>query len=546
MSARARLVNVAWLASCRLEHRRFRHALADPAGSQRQLLQHYLRDNASTAWGREHRFERLRSRSDFARHHPLTTWDDYQPYVERIMGGESRVLTNEPVKLLEPSSGSTAACKLVPYTGGLQREFNRGIAAWVRQMFAAWPGLVNGPAYWSVSPVGNHDQGLASQVPVGFNDDSEYLGGVMGRLVAAVLAVPEAVRRIDNMDAFRYVTLLSLLRTADLRLISVWHPSYLQLLLEFLPRHWESLLTDLADGTICPPQSLAPGLQRRLCRSVRPSPRRAHELSRLDPCCPSAIWPRLQLISCWADGHAAQSATHLMTLFPDVPLQPKGLIATEAMVTLPFAGQAPLAIRSHYFEFLADDGQVLTADQLHHGQEYTVVVTTSGGLYRYCLGDRVRVAGFAGRTPSLRFLGKEDCVSDLCGEKLNEGFVAAALARAAGGSFLAFAMLAPDPQPGRTGYTLYVQEPAPRDLAADLENELHCNPHYRYCRDLSQLQPVRECRLEGNIYSRYVSRCAALGQGVGDVKPIALSPRTDWEHYLSHDETRLGKPCAYN
>ena len=116
-------------------------------------------------------------------------------------------------------------------------------------------------------------------------------------------------------------------------------------------------------------------------------------------------------------------------VFPGVEIQPKGLLATEAFVTIPFAGRHPLAIRSHFFEFLEGDRPRM-AHQVEPGGIYSVVVTTGGGLYRYRLEDRVEVTGFVGRTPSLRVLGKEGHVSDLRGEKLHESFVAGALERA--------------------------------------------------------------------------------------------------------------------
>ena len=52
-----------------------------------------------------------------------------------------------------------------------------------------------------------------------------------------------------------------------------------------------------------------------------------------------------------------------------------------------------------------------------------MILTTSGGLYRYRLKDIVRVTGFAGSVPLIKFMGKQDKVSDLFGEKLNERFV---------------------------------------------------------------------------------------------------------------------------
>ena len=71
-----------------------------------------------------------------------------------------------------------------------------------------------------------------------------------------------------------------------------------------------------------------------------------------------------------------------------------------AIVTIPFAGRHPLAIGSHFFEFIDANGCARLAHQLERGVDYTVVVTTGGGLYRYRLADRVSVDGWCAATPS--------------------------------------------------------------------------------------------------------------------------------------------------
>ena len=121
-------------------------------------------------------------------------------------------------------------------------------------------------------------------------------------------------------------------------------------------------------------------------------------------------------------------------LMPHVEFQPKGLLSTEAFVSLPLVGRAgaALAIRSHFFEFEELDsstptalgaGRFRLAHQVENGERYRVVVTTAGGLYRYHLYDEVTVTGFINQCPLLRFVGKSDRVSDLVGEKLNEPHV---------------------------------------------------------------------------------------------------------------------------
>jgi hypothetical protein len=517
------LLNVLpWLAVNAPGYARFRAALSRPAEVQRTILLRYLRENAGTAFGRARGFSAIRAIEDFQERVPLSEWEDVAPWVVRIAAGEPGVLTRMPVRALEPTSGSSSAAKRIPYTAALQREIRRAVAPWVFDLYRRRPRLVRGCAYWSITPVAFEEERQASAVPVGFEEDSEYLGGFWSRLVDQTLAVPGAVRRARDVETFRYTTLLYLLRRADLTVISVWHPSFLTLLVDALPRHWENLLKDVERGTSTVAGTLAP------------LPRRAAELRRSSPEETTRIWPRLGLLSCWGDGHAALHLPELARRFPEVEIQPKGLLATEAFVTIPFEGRAPLAVRSHFFEFLSEGERPRLAHEVEPGGVYSVVVTTGGGLYRYKLGDRVEVTGFVGRTPSLRFLGREGHTSDLRGEKLHESFVAGALERAfrRTGAAPRFALLAPevpaDPA-AAPGYTLYleIENPVP-GLAQALEEELAANPHYRACVALGQLLPAKTFLIDRDAFALYLRRCRERGQRMGDVKPLALSVLSGW------------------
>jgi hypothetical protein len=514
--------NLPWLAANLPGYLQLRRALADPEATQRALLHRYLQANAATAFGQTHGFSTIRSAEAYRGRVPLADWEDLAPWVDRIAAGEPNILTRAPVRTLEPTSGSSAARKLIPYTAEMQREIRRAVAPWIVDLYGHRPRLVPGTAYWSITPLALDEERPAGPVPVGFEEDSEYLGGFWSRLVDRTLAVPGTVRNIRQMEAFRYATLLFLLRRRDLSLISVWHPSFLSLLVGALPDFWDRLLHDIEHGS-------------RLHR-LGSRPRRAAELKRLTPDALIRIWPRLGLISCWGDAHAALSLLEIARSFPGVEIQPKGLLATEGFVTIPFAGAWPIAIRSHVFEFLSEDGgDPRFAWELEEERIYSVVLTTGGGLYRYRLQDRVRVEGFVERTPSLRFLGKEGHVSDLRGEKLHESFVAGVLARAfeTTGVTPRFALLAPDEE-GPAGYVLYLETeaPPPDSLAAVLDEELSANPHYRLCRALGQLATARIVLLDKDAFSRYLEHCRRRGQRVGDVKPLALSSLTGWSAAL--------------
>jgi hypothetical protein len=535
------MAGTGWVAAQAGGYWRYLSALADPAAAQRAILRGYLRANTETTFGRAHGFADIDSIEAYQARVPLASYSDFKASIDEIWRGADAVLTRDRVRTLALSSGSASASKRVPYTRTLQQEFRRAVAPWVFDLCLDRPRLAVGSSYWSITPVAVDRAPSAGGVPVGFEEDSEYLGARWRRLVDATLAVPGDVRFVQDTDAFRYVTLRFLLQRADLSLVSVWHPTFLTLLLEALEPHWESLVEDLRRGTLSPPSRLPEHADRSLRARLRADPRRAVELRAIGPRDTRAIWPHLQVVSCWADGHAALALPALRSRLPGVHVQPKGLLATEAVVTVPFRGLTPVAIRSHFFEFVRE-GRAHLAHQLVPGHVYSVVVTTGGGLYRYRLEDRVRVNGFIEKTPSLEFLGKEDHVSDLCGEKLNETFVATALAEviAKAGVAPRFALLAPDLSERSPGYTLYIETEVavPAALSATLDDALARNPQYSYCRALGQLAPLRVYHATAPMFPAYVARCREMGQRMGDIKPLALSARTGWSQVFRGEYER--------
>jgi hypothetical protein len=430
--------------------------------------------------------------------------------------------------------GDPPAAKRIPYTTALQRELRRAVGPWIVDLARRDPRLARGRSYWAITPVlaGRSDRS-STGVQVGFEDDAEYLGGRWRRLVESTLAAPAALRLVSDIESFRYLTLLFLLAAKDLTLVSVWHPSFLTLLLEALPRHWDGLLADLAAGALRPPRPLAEPVRAALERRLAADPGRAKELERAGPADAARIWPQLRLISCWGDGHAALHLPALRRSMPGVPIQVKGLLATEACVSIPFAGGRPLAVRSHFFEFL-EEGRARLAHELEEGGVYSVVVTTGGGLYRYRLEDRVQVDGFVGRTPSLRFLGKEGHVSDLVGEKLREDFVAGALARTSRPSRCSRASRCwrrgRTPSGRATRSIWSATRPCRTGCPCGLERQLEEQGDYRYAVALGQLAPVEVVSIRGDGLGAYLRRCQELGQRLGDIKPLALSPRPGWSN----------------
>ena len=495
-----------WALRAKAKARRWCEAARHAAAAQSEVLLRIVRANGGTEFGRVHGFDAIDSAAAYQERVPLRSFDDFQPYIDRIAAGERRVLTAEDVVRFGLSSGSTAPAKLIPYTPSLLAEFREGIDPFVWRIFRAAPRAMLGKAYWSVTPVGTTPRRSAAGIPIGFDDERPYFDRITQTLLRATMAAPPELAALRDIDAFRYATLRRLLRERSLSWISVWNPTFLTLLLAPLEQWRASLIDDVRRG----------------------DPRRARELTRARTC--EEIWPRLRLISCWADGAAADAIPPLRRLFPNVAIQPKGLIATEAFVSFPWEGNASaLSLRSHFFEFEESGGAIRLAHELRAGVRYSVIVTTSGGLYRNRLHDLVEIVGHVDQCPLLRFVGRTDKVVDLRGEKLNELFVADAVRRtlARHGIAARFQMVAPGED---DAYVLFLQSGSADHIAADLDAALRESFHYDYCRRLGQLAPCRVFRIapEADAAALYVATCATLGQRLGDIKPAALHPYRQW------------------
>jgi hypothetical protein len=537
------IANRLWNLSLRREAQTFWLCLDNIATTQEELLLKMLRENCATEYGRKHGFSAIRSARQYQKTVPLSDYSDFEPYVDRIRAGNKSVLTAEPVLLMEPTGGSSSGGKLIPYTAGLKRQFQRGIAPWIVALYRSYPELLNGESYWSVSPATGQLSGNESGIRIGFDDDSEYVGGLGRLLVRSLLAVPDQVKLVVQMENFWYVTLLFLLRSRYLSLISVWNPSFLTILCGHLEEWWQGLADDIAQGTLTPPLPLDRALAARLTRLNRPDPVRAREI--VNACRVNndftkrqqRLWPRLRLVSCWADGAAQEGAEELRQSFPGAVIQGKGLLATEGFFTIPMTGMDGClpALRSHFLEFLPQDGEgALLLHQLELGRTYSLVATTAGGLYRYRLHDLVTVTAFHNKAPLLRFVGKEDHIADHTGEKLHENHVCAVLCRVADENGLKpdLAMLAFAQQP-TPGYVYLVETVAASDekllqMAKEIDEQLKDNFHYRYSRDLGQLAAVRVFRIAVAGRESYLKNCCRRGQRLGDVKPLALLRGQGW------------------
>jgi GH3 auxin-responsive promoter len=441
-----------------------RLSAAIPASSPLPWLETLLARNAGTEYLRA--YGSPRTMEEFRERVPVVSYEDLTPWIDRICGGAAGVLFAGSPIAFERTGGSTGAAKLIPYSAAGLADFQRSVVPWLNAVVDTYG--ITGPAYFSISPA-TRQRNQIGGIPVGLPDGA-YLGDIGGAVLAEMTAVPLAVAAIDDVSLWRAETIRHLTAAYDLELISVWSPTFLLSLLDQIDE-------------------------------------------------PQYLWPHLKVISCWTSAASKPFAKTLAARLPQAHLQPKGLLSTETVVTVPDRDDRPVLTEHGFFEF-EREGRLYLHHELLESALYEVIATTASGLYRYRTGDMVRHEGRShSGLPILEFAGRGDAVSDLVGEKLTETFVAACLEDVPG-----FRLLVPAAD--SNGYVLMTETGTPVSIG-DVEQRLCDNPQYAYARRIGQLAELRLMPVS-RLYDRYARAQMEQGILLGDVKPAALRKEPAW------------------
>lgn len=475
---------------------------------QRAKLFDILTKNQNSLIGEHLKFKNCSDIKDFQRLVPLSQYEDYSTWFRKIKRRGDKILTEENFLQFHLTSGTSSNSKYIPFTKGLRNEFYAGLSPWLYNLSTTFPLINKGSQYWIISPESRNRNFQIGEISVGFDQDLSYFP-----LPAKILQYCKSFRqnrtipKSSNNEYF-YKQALWLLTQRDLSLISIWNPSFLILILEEIVKSKDGLIFDLTKFS---KRSLSLKQKQNIITTIGLLSNFTSDSKQTDW---HSFWPELQIISCWGNGWAKNTFQFLKKLFPNVFIQPKGLLATEGLITFPLQitkasslnmVDAPiqvLSINSHFFEFINQESlDIHLAHELQRDQNYQVVITTSGGLYRYQLGDIVKCTGHFNQCPLLEFISKIDLVSDLCGEKLNAEHVEKEFNCIKKSELLngielkLFPVLSILNKPhyyleATSNFNSHELNLELKKLALYLDQGLRSNFHYNNCRQIGQLGPI--------------------------------------------------------
>lgn len=541
----------AWEAASRAALARYRRQLATGAAVNAATLRQILARHANSEFGRRHGFRALARAPDaetaWQSAVPVSGYEAFRADIDRIAGGAADVLFPGRPRMLVSTSGTTGDPKLFPVTSRQQNA-----ALWYIALLtpaaraAAVPGLGFRQPTATLMVASRAGRATAAGIPVG-NPSGAGIRRILA-LAPPFWVYPPAVLQVADYPTALYLHALFALRAAGLGCIEAIYCSHVVSWMGLIERRAGDLLRDLAAGTLAPDLRLTDDERTALRPALRPAPERARAVAQAlgggQEGIMTRLWPDLRVISAVVTGAFAVSVPRLRWLAGPAPaFYTTCFGATEGMVGINLAPDTPerycLALGACHFEFLpeaeleAASPRTVSAAGLAAGRRYELVITNQAGLYRYRLGDVVRIAGFEGTTPVFEFDHRRGNVLDLVGEKTTEQHIRGAIEQLArelpgGPATLADYAVAPDISTVPYRYVVYL-EPVPEApgwdearLAGRLDAQLAAsNPSYAtLARASGRLGALVLRRLRPGTFERYLAarRAASPGSNANQVK----------------------------
>ncbi len=440
---------------------------------QRNLLELIIRQNEGTQWGRDHGFARLTA-DDWGKM-PVVTYEQVEPYVQKIREGHCRALTAEPAQSLAFTSGTTGQAKLVPYTATFIRQEQKSGQYWSYLLKKNAAGGVNRALFL------RGDMAVPQTEILPIRSYLSLTADAVPRCVRRRLAIPHCLRDITDFE-HRFLIAAQCTFIRRPRVIVTVVPTNILRLMDIARRYRDEIYN-----------ATAAGLYIGTDVPIRRMPDRAGVLDAIRN---RDVMDSVTIIGTWLGGPQSLQLKLLRKHGVNVIYRDLGIVATEGRFSLPIENNTPTGLLNPFgpcFEFLTTDKQtIVPVPELTVGAEYNLVVTTRNGLYRYDMQDIVRVDGWYHAAPMISFRRKDAGFSAITGEKIHENNVAELLERLGAGRGILIAEADPP------HYILCL----PSDYAGpdtDHADRLLCdiNVEYKETRRGARLGPL-EFRIMGN------------------------------------------------
>jgi hypothetical protein len=331
---------------------RFAQQAGDVQHKQLNTLLHKARH---TEWGRKFDFKSIRSYADFSGRLPLQHYDDIKPYVMRMINGEKNILWPSNVRWYAQSSGTTNdKSKFIPITSEIRNTHYRGgfdcITLYLRNnphsRFFSHKGLILGGSH-SPSPLNRQ----------------AHCGDLSGIL-------------IQNINP-----LVNMMRVPKKQIV--------------LMDEWGGKIQAIVENTCNKDVGNLSGVPSWMLVIIKAVLQKTGRRYLTD------VWPNLEVFFHGGVSFEPYRDQYMSLIPSDKMHYMETYNASEGFFGIQDDPADPALLLmpdySIFYEFISlnelsesDNPTVLSWDEVKVNCNYALVITTSGGLWRYIIGDTIR------------------------------------------------------------------------------------------------------------------------------------------------------------
>ncbi|GAY51368.1 hypothetical protein CUMW_133710 [Citrus unshiu] len=398
---------------------------------QRETLRKILEENASAEYLQNLGLNGRTDPESFKSCVPLVTHEDLQPYIQRIIDGDiSPILTGKPITTISRSSGTTQGKpKFLPFNDELMEttlQIFRTSYAFRNREFPIGKGKALQFIYGSKQS--KTKGGLNAGTATTNVYRSSTFKAEMKAMQSQCCSPDEVIFGPDFHQSLYCHLLCGLIFREEIQLVFSTFAHSLVHAFRTFELVWEELCDDIREGVLSS-RITVPSIRAAMSKILKPNPELADLIHK--KCSGLSNWyglipelfPNAKYLSGIMTGSMEHYLKKLRHYAGDLPLMSadygssEGWIGANVNPSLP-PELATFAVLPNigYFEFIPQrlgnlESQVLCIEpkpvgltEVKVGEEYEIIVTNVAGLYRYRLGDVVKVMGFHNSTPELKFI----------------------------------------------------------------------------------------------------------------------------------------------
>ncbi|XP_059664463.1 indole-3-acetic acid-amido synthetase GH3.6-like [Cornus florida] len=422
---------------------------------QKRVLNEILSRNATVEYLQRHGLNGHTDPKTFKKVIPVVTYEDVLPDVDRIANGDSSpILCSHPISEFLTSSGTSGGERKLMPTEEEELERRSLIYSLLMPVMNQYvPDLDKGKGMYFlfVKSEAKTPGGLVARPVLTSYYKSSYFKDRPYDPYTNYTSPNETILCPDSYQSMYSQLLCGLCQNKEvLRVGAVFASGFIRAI-RFLEKHWALLCHDIRTGTV-DPRITDQSVRLSVMKILKPNPNLAEfiegECSRESwKGIITRLWPNTKYIDVIVTGTMSQYIQILDYYSNGLPLVCTMYASSECYfgvnltpLSKPSDVSYTLIPTMAYFEFLpvnreiGDDNSLSESTPFNPnenpklvdlvdvklGQEYELVVTTYAGLYRYRVGDILRVAGFKNKAPQFNFICRKNVVLSIDSDKTNE------------------------------------------------------------------------------------------------------------------------------